>query len=281
MDLHSIDIASLIEKLKKKEQVSQLGFFSKPYTIKLDNEEIVIKVYNPVKKNSSFIIQSHDKYVEDLKRTGINVPDTRISTVKKGSKQQLIILQPAFEKDELVRKIFEVIPLEELLQFLSLLYNDTIKFWLNNPDKSKLGSHPTLRNYAYSKGSLHYFDTFPPMNMSQNELNKLIIQMAPVTTWIKFFIPVKAINRVSNEYYSVEKMIIGILGSSIRLRQEYAEEFLKFTKDFIQESNLTSKEKNGILQKIDAPPQLSFLWRLVRKITGNVGKPNITLPKKT
>jgi hypothetical protein len=281
MDLHSIDIARLIEKLKKKEQVSQLGFFSKPYTIKLDNEEIVIKVYNPVKNNASFIIQSHDKYIEDLKRTGIKVPNTRISMVKKGSKQQLIILQPAFEKSELVRTIFEVKPLEKLLQFLRLMYNDTIIFWLNNPYKSKLGFHPTLRNYAYSNGSLHYFDTFPPMNMSQHELNKLILQMAPVTNWIKSLIPVKAINRVSNEYYSVEKMIIGILGSSIRLRPEYAEEFLKFTKNYIQESNLTSKEKYSILQKIDAPPRLPFLWRLVRKITGNVGKPNITLPKKT
>ena len=70
-------------------------------------------------------------------------------------------------------------------------------------------------------------------------------------------------------------MIIGILGSSIRLRPEYAKEFLKFTKNYIQESNLTSKEKYSILQKTDAPPRLPFLWRLVRKITGNVGKNNV------
>ena len=283
MDLQDIDIAKHLHEIKKGKEYSQLGFFSKPYRIDIGTEGIVVKVYHPIKKNSVFLIEAHNKYIADLKRCGINVPDTRILAIEKGIEQELVILQQAFEKEELVRTIFEEKPLETLLQLLSLMYSETIEFWKKKSVNDKIGFHPTIRNYAFRKGSLFYYDTFPPMGMPQDQLNKIIVQMTPISDWLKWLkhvVPTRIINKVSDEYYFVEKTIVGILGSSIRLRPEYAEEFLKFTKWYIERSALGSKEKKYILQKIDSPPKLSLLWRIMRKLTKNVGKPNISFPIK-
>ena len=178
MNLQDIDISSYVEQLDDKKQCSQLGFFSKPYMVDMDNTEVIVKRYHPLKKNVSFILESHDKYVNDLKKLGIKVPETRMVCVQKGAKQELVVLQNAFKEEELVRSIFQKKPLEELLKIMELLYNETVNFWINNTNKENLGFHPTLRNYAIKDDELFYFDTVPPMNMQQNELNKLIIQMA-------------------------------------------------------------------------------------------------------
>ena len=99
MDLQDIDIAKHLHEIKKGKEYSQLGFFSKPYRIDIGTEGIVVKVYHPIKKNSVFLIEAHNKYIADLKRCGINVPDTRILAIEKGIEQELVILQQAFEKE--------------------------------------------------------------------------------------------------------------------------------------------------------------------------------------
>lgn len=274
MDFLKININQVLETLSNKPEVSKLGFFSKPYKINIDNKNLIVKCYKPT-KNADYIINLHNDYVKQLAELNIEVPETYISKVEEKNKHKLVILQNAFEDNELVRTILSNSDKSILLNIMQLLFEDTIKFWNNNKNGERLGFHPTLRNYALRNNQLYYFDTFPPMNLTQKELNKLIIQMAPVVSFIKPFVPLKSINRVSDEYYSVEKMITGLIGSCVRLRPEFAETFLDFSRNYIPNCDLAEVEKNNIIAKINEPPKLSFIWRFVRKLTGNVGAKNV------
>lgn len=279
--MDGLNIDKVFESIEGQEEDSKLGFFSKPYRIVIDQEEVIAKVYHPTKKDASLIAQLHDDYKLRLANTGVKLPPTNIYIAERKGKQVLVILQRPFAEAELLRNEFEAGSLEEVLHLLKLIFDDTLLFWKNKPVDSELGFHPTLRNYARHQGSLYYFDTFPPMNMDQETLNKIIVKMAPLPSWIKPLVPLKAINRVSDEYYSVVKMIVGIVGSSCRLRPTYAQEILSATKEYIEVSDLTAKEKKEILTEIAIPPKLPFIWTWIRKITGNVGKPNITPPQST
>jgi hypothetical protein len=84
------------------------------------------------------------------------------------------------------------------------------------------------------------------------------------------------INRVSNEYYYLPKMFIGIVGSCCRLRPELADEILAFSKAFASESEVIAKaEREAIAELLKTPPHLSKLWRTWRRLSGNIGKPNV------
>ena len=277
-DIPDLDFEALLRMAENRQEDSNLGFFSKPYRISYESREWIVKVYRSI-KDADTIAKLHDDYVESLSATGIRVPATNIH-IGGPKKDTLIIVQEPFGKEELVRGHFESGTKETVLRLLGLMYDDTIRFWLNNPDREMLGFHPTSRNYAIREDKLYYFDTFPPMNMTQNDLNKLIIRVSPVWFAIKPFVPPNAINRVTNEYYSVVKMITGMAGSIIRLRPALGRDILAFTKGFIEQSALQSEEKRAIIDEIGSPPQLSFLWRAVRKLTGNVGRPNVDIPKK-
>lgn len=257
---------------------SELGFFSKPSRIPgSDGKEYVIKLYRPLKIRSKAeaIIENHNNYLKELKKTGIIIPPTAIGIKTVNHRFQLVVIQPAFEEKYLVRGIMESCTEIEFLYLLELLLKDTLTFWKNKPNVD-IGFHPTLRNYAFNNEHLEYFDTFPPMLTSQKELNKLIIYMAPAKINIRFLIPNKMINRVSNEYYQKDKMIIGIIGSSCRLRPELIESILSFCRNYISQSTgLKEDEKHYLIEKLKTPPQLSGVWVTFRRIFGKTGKPNV------
>lgn len=277
MSILDVNIEKVLEQIKNFKEDSKLGFFSKPYRVTVEGEEVIVKKYHPIDKSAFKIAELHDEYKKELSKTGLNIPETKIEIVKNKNKYILIILQEAFKKEELFRYMFEKSDLNNLLILCKLIFDDTIKFWKNKPN-NKIGFHPTSRNYAVKEDELFYFDTFPPMNMPQKELNQLIIKVSPfASNFIKLFIPNKAINRVTNEYYSIVKMMSGIVGSSCRLRPEYAKEILDFSENYFKESSLSKTEINEIIREISTPPNLSVIWRLIRKLSGNTGKPNIKI----
>lgn len=276
MDLFVIDINHCLKEVASLQESSKLGFFSKPFCWTYQGQEVMVKRYHPIRKGAEEIIEEHNNYVLALKKTGISVPETRIEAVSKGRKKELVILQIAFPKESLLRTLFQQEEnWEGLAHWMDRMYGETLKFWNNKPENQALGFHPTFRNFCFTTGQMHYFDTFPPMEMDQKKLNRRIIQMAPVPSWIKKFVPQVMINRVSNEYYDLNLMVLGILGSAIRLKPDFRDAFLSHAKNFFSKADMHSVEKNSLLAAIDQPPQLSWIWRTVRKLTGNVGKPNV------
>lgn len=271
-------IDNIILLLETKKECSDLGFFSKPFRILLNEEELVVKLYLPVRNVSlvSSILENHGSYIAELKATGIKVPETTITYRQIKGKQQLIIIQEAFHENELLRKLVKEASVDVLVTLCKLIFDDIVKFWTNKKTSLDVGFHPTLRNYALRGSELYYFDTFPPMLMGQKELNRIMVSMAPYKTLIKKILPTGLISIVSDEYYNPVKMFTGVVGSCCRLRPEAAHQILSYSIQYLNTSIVFSgKEKEKIAKLLQKPPELSKLWLTVRKLTGNTGEPNI------
>ena len=267
----------ILSKVATEKTDSDLGFFSKPLRINYGGKELIIKKYLPIRDSSivSTIIKNHDKYISELLRIGIKVPDSIITTLSIKRKMQINIIQEAFQKNELLRWLIENSLESELLNLCKRILDDAIMFWKNKKGSMDIGFHPTLRNYSFHEGNLFYFDTFPPMLMKQAELNKIIIKMSPFGKALKIITPSRLINLVSDEYYNIDKMVTGIIGSCCRLRPGNSSAILTFSRDYISRSSYTESEKQKIIMALQAPPRLSGIWTFIRLLSGNVGKPNV------
>ena len=277
MKFSDLEIELVLHACQSDNYDSKLGFFSKIFRINFQGREIIVKRYLPIKDGASFILDKHDEYIKSLLETGVKFPRTQMAAVRKKNKTELIIFQMAFSPKELFRNIFQYASAEELSGLCKMIFDDILTFWKNMPKHQPIGFHPSLRNYAIRNRELYYFDSFPPMNMTQNELNKIIIKMSPFGRLIKPIVPPKALNRVSDEYYSVSKMVKGIVGSCCRLRPEYMEELLEFTISYFSKSDLKQEEIESIIAEMKTPPKLSGIWTTIRRLSGNVGSPNVTL----
>ena len=274
------EMTSLLLNIDSEKISSNLGFFSKPFRINYRGKELIVKLYFPVRNFSivSSIIDNHKKYIDEMRLIGIKIPETIILTRKFKKKYQLVIIQEPFSNDNLLRNRILVAKSGELLNLCKLIFDDTLKFWKNRKDSVNIGFHPTLRNYSLHKEDLYYFDTFPPMLMNQKELNRIILRMSPFGGWLRKILPNSLINRVSDEYYHLDKMFTGIVGSCCRLRPDDAGNILAFSKDYVNNSSLlTPTEKKYITRLLLKPPKLSGIWIFIRLISGNTGKPNISI----
>jgi hypothetical protein len=277
MKFSDSEIEKILEECRLDNYESNLGYFSKPFRIVFNGNDIIVKRYHPIRNGASFIYENHDEYLRKLMEIGIKIPSTTMITNRKKYKIELIILQEPFRKEELFRNIFQQATLEKSLHLLKMILDDTLKFWKNMPQYQPIGFHPSLRNYAIRRGELYYFDSFPPMLMSQDELNRIIIKMSPFGFLIKPIVPAKALNRVSDEYYSIIKMVKGIVGSCCRLRPEYMEEILEFSISYVRKSDLKQSEIEYIINEIRTPPKLTGIWKTIRRLSGNTGNPNVNL----
>jgi hypothetical protein len=282
MTSFTVDLTNkILSDTGSKKICSDLGYFSKPFRIEHKDEELIVKLYLPVRNHEkvSSIIKNHDEYIAELNRTGLRIPRTMITSKKTGRKHQIIIVQESFKDDDLLRNRVKKASPTELTSLCSLIFEDIIKFWRKKNSSLEIGFHPTLRNYSLYEGNLYFFDTFPPMLMSQKKLNRLIITMSPYGRLIKKFIPPVIINMVTDEYYCLDKMFIGIVGSCCRLRPDDAGKILAFSSKYVMDSELLSEsEKASIIKLLKKPPELSKIWILIRKLTGNTGYPNIKSP---
>jgi hypothetical protein len=275
------EIDKILYGTEFEKTVSALGFFSKPFRIYHADKELIVKLYSPIRNNSlvSSIIKNHNDYMSELKFIGLKVPETFITTKPTGNKHQLIIIQEAFQDDELLRNRIIEASLSELTNMCFLIFDDITKFWKRKKNSLDIGFHPTLRNYSLHDGNLWFFDTFPPMLMDQRKLNHLILKMSPYGGWIKNLVPLRFINKVTDEYYHFDKMFIGVVGSCCRLRPDDAGKILSFSNEYITDTVLLSDpEKASILKLLKRPPDLSKIWILIRKLSGNIGSPNIKSP---
>ena len=270
--------STLLQDIAFRQTCSDCGYFSRPFRVSHEGRELIVKTFLPVRNHKLVdrIVENHDAYVARLSGIGINLPETHISSLPRNGKLQLVIVQQPFGDDEMVRGMISRGTKEEIAMLCRLMFDDAVRFAKREDAKGDIGFHPSLRNYAYRDGRLWYFDTFPPMLMDQQSLNRLIIAMSPYGRLIKKITPPRMINRVSNEYYYLPKMLIGIVGSCCRLRPELADEILAFSKAYAAESEQISQDdRMAIAELLKTPPHLSKLWRTWRKLSGNIGKPNV------
>lgn len=275
------EITKILTGIEFREKASVLGYFSQPFRVYHGERPLFIKLYFPVKslKVISSIIKNHDDYIRELRFAGLKIPETSILSRPEGKKHQLIIIQDAFTDEELLRNRIIRAGIEELKNLCTMVFDEILMFSEKKNKGTDIGFHPTLRNYCVHKGELWFFDTFPPMLMKQKDLNRLILKMSPYGGLLKKIMPLRFINRVTDEYYQLCKMFTGVVGSCCRLRVDDADFILDFSREYVNQSAaLTSEEKESIIRLLKKPPQLSGIWILIRKLSGNTGKPNINTP---
>ena len=277
-----MELADYVRWAKKQQPFSRLGFFSQPVLATQGPlAGHMLKVYPATRKEAKALrLQKlHVGYVRELAATGRRIPQTRMEIVPVGRTWVPLIIQEAFAKEDLVRQYLEAVPEhEEYLRVLGLILEDTLRYLEHRAIQPHppLGFHPTLRNYALRLNKLYYFDTFPPMNMNQRELNKLIRDTLPqaiLRLLARLYPPM--LNRVSHEYYDATAMVTGIVGSACRLRPEWAESTLACCRAYLEANTSDRLPKQSILDKLQEKPKLSFGWTTIRKLTNNIGKPNI------
>ena len=270
------DIEKILAGTREESTDSNLGFFSKPFRLEYEGQDLIVKTYTPQRNKSlvNSIINNHEEYVKAMRAIGIRIPETFITIRENRNRFQIIIIQKAFAKDQLYRPMLEEGDKDQVLHLCKLIFDETVHFWKNRPTE-KIGFHPTSRNYALVNEEMHYFDTFPPMLMDQPALNDWIIKMSPFGNVIKPFVPNRLINQVSDEYYDIVKMFMGIVGSACRLRPELAVDILEYARNYIKGAGIKKEEIAAILAVLNKPPGLSRIWTTVRKLSGNVGRPNI------
>ena len=188
-----------------------------------------------------------------------------------------VVLQEALDPSELVRNRLENASLlEDFLQDVEGLLRCTVEFLeLRNQEQIAIGFHPTTRNYGVRNNQWFYLDTFPPMLLKQQQLNRLMIDYLPLAGAAKLLIPPSWMNRVSDEYYDDCKMLTGIVGSACRLRPNETRQILIRCQSVL--SDLISDEalKVQLMQAIERPPRLSAVWVLLRRLLAKKGAPNI------
>lgn len=261
---------------------SKLGFFSKPILIKEGHHKgLVMKSYKFIKERSicNELLNVHSSYIPQLEAAGVKIPKTEAEIIEHHNKFSIRIYQKAFPAETMAREMMQNGDLKDCTNVLQGVLDGaiTVLNYLQANPEINMGFHPTLRNYAIQGDEFWYFDTFPPMaNLSQGELEWFILHFAPysIPNWFKK-IAKPFMNKVTDEYYHSDKMFLGIVGSSCRLRPEFTDQFLSMAKEKVHELNNVS-DKNIISSKLDNPPNLPLIWTLVRKILGKEGKANTT-----
>lgn len=275
------EINTILQNIESAEKSSVLGYFSRPFRVYHGDRALFIKLYFPVNNQEyiSRIIRNHNDYVRELRFAGIKIPETIILSRKTNRKHQLVIIQDSFRDDELLRNRILSEDLEGVKQLCTMVFDEMLRFREKRNKDIDIGFHPTLRNYCVHENKLWFFDTFPPMLMNQKALNRLIIKMSPHGGFLRKIIPPRLINRVTDEYYNLDTMFTGVVGSCCRLRPHDSEAILEFSRGYANNSPLiTDDEKKSILRLLVRPPQLSGIWILVRKLSRNTGRPNVSIP---
>lgn len=273
------------EKSQKKFASFDLGFFSKPVLITEGEwEGKIVKSY-PAQESKELcdkIFDNHSKYVKELSATGVKLPLTEMQIIQDSNQNyKIVIIQDAFSQNDLIRNQMAKAPdVDSYLKIIQKLLDDTMMYirHFGEPMEVKhIGFHPTLRNYAVENGEPYYFDTFPPMSMTQEELEEIIPEFTPypLPKFIKKIAIKKWLKQVTDEYYQIDKMLIGIFGSACRLRPEFAEKVLIFMKTFAETELTNPVLKEKVLHHAENPPQLSGSWVFFRKVFGKKGKPNV------
>lgn len=275
------EIAKILEDIESRDRSSDLGYFSKPFRVLHGDRALFIKLYFPVRDQNyvSDIINIHNNYIRELKNAGLSIPETIILSRKAGKKHQLVIIQDAFRDEELLRNQIISENIEGVKRLCTMVFDEMLQFRGKKNRDIDIGFHPTLRNYCVHDDRLWFFDTFPPMLMNQKDLNRLILKMSPYGGFLKKIMPLRLINKVTDEYYNLDTMFSGVVGSCCRLRPDDSARILGFSREYVNRSaSLTDEEKKEIMRLLNKPPQLSKIWILIRKLSGNTGKPNINTP---
>jgi hypothetical protein len=279
------DLAALKDVIRadgasRGQTVSKLGYFCAPFR-PADGafSDKVIKVYRGLRDPAALdrLAQCHDDYVAALTQAGVALPETEFHLLDMDGTRIPVIVQEALPSDSMMRPQMQTASTDETLRMMEAAGDVIATFW-NNADQfdTRIGFHPSIRNFAYLEGRALFFDTFPPLiHYSRDEMGKMLLLFSDkaLMRWVGPFLQ-KKVTGIQDEWYSAPETLVGLVGSACRLRPKDAEAYLDWGRDFT--NRRMARWADEALPNLQEPPRLPGYWTGFRKLLGLQGEPNVS-----
>mgnify|MGYP005990364269 FL=1 len=226
------DLAALSETIRRNREtqpVSRLGYFCAPFRpAQGPFRDRVIKVYRAPGDADACtrLARCHDDYVAALLQTGVLMPETSFHLLDMEGETVPVIVQEALSEADLMRPLMQRAALEETLAMMEAAGQVIARFW-NAADQfeTRIGFHPSIRNFAIVDGGAVFFDTFPPLiHYSRDEMGQMLLTYSE-SRLMRMVGPLmrRRVTGIQDEWYSPPETLVGLVGSACRLRPEHGE----------------------------------------------------------
>jgi hypothetical protein len=279
-DLDALKAVIRADSAARGQTVSKLGYFCAPFRPASGPfSDKVIKVYRGLRDQAALdrLAKCHDDYVAALNTAGVALPQTEFHLLDMDGTRIPVIVQEALPSDSMMRPQMQTAALDDTLAMMEAAGDVIATFW-NNADQfdTRIGFHPSIRNFAYLEGRALFFDTFPPLiHYSREEMGKMLLLFSDkaLMRWVGPFLQ-KKVTGIQDEWYSAPETLVGLVGSACRLRPNDAEAYLDWGRDFTQRR--MSRWADEALPHLQEPPRLPGYWTGFRKLLGLQGEPNVS-----
>ena len=259
--------------------ISKLGYFCAPFRPATGPfADKVIKVYRGLPDGAALerLARAHDDYVAALTDTGVPMPQTEIHLLDMGTGRIPVIVQQALPAESMMRTRMIQDDLPATLVHMQAAGQVIAAFW-NAADRfdTRIGFHPSIRNFAIVDGRAVFFDSFPPLiHYSRAEMGRMLLQFSDKRL-MRLIGPLMQarVTGIQDEWYSAPETLVGLVGSACRLRPADALAYLDWGRGFVQAAMPRWAEQ--ALDGLNAPPRLPGYWTGFRKLLGLQGEPNV------
>ncbi|MBN9886897.1 DUF6206 family protein [Salipiger abyssi] len=278
------DLAALAETIRRHEAaqgqpISRLGYFCAPFRPgEGPFSDRVIKVYRGLRDDAALdrLAAAHDDYVAALRETGVPLPETAFHLLEGDGPRVPVIVQEALPETALMRPRMQAEGLESTLEMMEAAGQVIAQFW-NAADRfeTRIGFHPSIRNFAVLDGQAVFYDTFPPLiHYSREEMGRMLLLFSDKRLMRLIGPLMRArVTGIQDEWYSAPETLVGLVGSACRLRPEHAQAYLDWGRDFAERAMPRWAEE--AVAGMQAAPRLPGYWTGFRKLLGLQGEPNL------
>lgn len=279
-----IDHAALAETIRRHEAaqgqpISRLGYFCAPFRpAEGPFSDHVIKVYRGLPDAGALdrLAAAHDDYVAALRETGVPLPDTTFLLLESEGARVPVIVQEALPEASLMRPRMQTEGLEATLGMMEAAGQVIARFW-NAADRfdTRIGFHPSIRNFAVVDGTAVFYDTFPPLiHYSREEMGRMLLLFSEKRL-MRLVGPLmrKRVTGIQDEWYSAPETLVGLVGSACRLRPEHGEHYLAWGRAFAARE--MPRWQDEAIAEMQEMPRLPGYWTGFRKLLGLQGEPNV------
>ncbi|MBY6003348.1 hypothetical protein KUV62_05485 [Salipiger bermudensis] len=278
------DHAALAETIRRHEAaqgqpISRLGYFCAPFRpAEGPYSDRVIKVYRGLPDAGALdrLAAAHDDYVAALRETGVPLPETEFLLLESDGARVPVIVQEALPETSLMRPRMQAEGLEATLEMMEAAGQVIARFW-NAADRfdTRIGFHPSIRNFAVVDGTAVFYDTFPPLiHYSRDEMGRMLLLFSEKRL-MRLVGPLmrKRVTGIQDEWYSAPETLVGLVGSACRLRPEHGEHYLAWGRDFAARE--MPRWRDEAIAGMQEMPRLPGYWTGFRKLLGLQGEPNV------
>jgi hypothetical protein len=278
-DLDALRDLIRADSATRGQPISKLGYFCAPFRPRDGPlSDKVIKVYRGLGDGAALdrLARCHDAYAAALRTAGVTLPETEFLLLEIEGARVPVIVQAALPPESMMRPLMQEADLPGTLAMMEAAGEVIATFW-NAADQfdTRIGFHPSIRNFAILDGKAVFFDTFPPLiHYTRDEMGRMLLQFSDkaLMRWVGPLMQTR-VTGIQDEWYSPPETLIGLVGSACRLRPADAQAYLDWGRDFTMRR--MSRWQDEALAGMREAPRLPGYWTGFRKLLGLQGEPNV------